>query len=140
MRGTLTRDHDRIPISSKADTVDPPKVPAPPPQRARGGHVPQEHLLIPANAGEAGIVRSDGEVEDLVAVRRVRLDEPVGRRADLGGIVQPYRAVGGTGQDLIRRPISIVPSDVKRNSIGVRWAGGGRGWGGWQTYWPRPAL
>lgn len=78
-RGRLTGNHDRIPVSTEADTVDPPKVPAPPPQRARGGHVPQKHLFVPTDAAEAGIVGSDGEVEDLVSGCRVRLNEAVGR-------------------------------------------------------------
>ena len=110
MRQGLTGDHDRIPVSTETDTVDPPKVPAPAPQRTRGCHVPEEHLLVPTDAGEAGIVRSDVDVEDLVAVRRVRLDEAVGGRGDFGRVEQPDGAVGGPCEDLFRTPISIIVS------------------------------
>jgi len=106
-RGRLTGKHNRIPVSSETDTIDPPKVPAPPPQRARGGHVPQKHLLVPADAGEASIVGSDGEVEDLIPVGRVRLNETVVRRGDLGRIVQPDGAVGGACEYLFRRLSAI---------------------------------
>ena len=92
----------------------------PPPQRAARGHVPQEDLPVAADAGEAGVVGRDGEVEHFVAVRGVGLDEAGGRGGGesaggggstgggegggrgFEGVVEPDGAVGGAGEDLGR--------------------------------------
>lgn len=85
-------------------------------------HVPEEDGAVAARGGEAGVVRGDGEREDLVGVGLVGLDEAafregVGRvfglllllllfgdvgvgRVDGGGglgVVQPDGAVGAAG-------------------------------------------
>jgi hypothetical protein len=70
-------------------------VPAEPPELRARGHVPHEHLLVPAARREAGVVRRAGDVADLVRVARVRLDE---RR--LVGIPQAERAVAPARQQV----------------------------------------
>ena len=59
-------------------------------------------MAVTADGCEAGVVVSDGDVEDLVAVRGVGLDEA---RFGLGGmgfgrVVKVDGAVGGTGENL----------------------------------------
>ncbi len=77
-------------------------MPAPPPQCPWGGHIPQEDLLVPTHACEAGIVGGDGDVEHLIAMCGVCLDETVAGGRDFGRIVEMDRAVGGTGEDLVK--------------------------------------
>jgi len=74
-------------------------MPAPPPQRARRGDVPEENGLVPADGAEARVVGADGEVEDFVAVGRVGLDEAGfwDCGGGFGGVVEVDGAVGGAG-------------------------------------------
>ena len=44
-------------------------------QGPRRSHIPQKDLLVPANAGKAGVIIRDCEIEDFVAMCRVGLDE-----------------------------------------------------------------
>lgn len=76
-------------------------------------------MLVPADAGKASIVGSDGEVEDLIPVGRVRLNETVVRRGDLGRIVQPDGAVGGACEYLFRRLAASAISRCLRNAAAL---------------------
>ena len=94
-----TANDDTAPLASESDTVDPPKMPTPSPQSPRGGDIPQENLLVAADAGEPCIVVGDG---DFVAGGRVRLHQA--RFRDRGGgfgrLVEMDIAVGA-GQKLV---------------------------------------
>ncbi len=71
-------DNHTAPFPSKPHTIDPPKMPGPPPQRPRSSHIPQKDLLIPSDGREARVVVCDCYIEDFVAVGGVGLDEAGG--------------------------------------------------------------
>lgn len=74
----------------------------PSPQRPRGRHIPQEDLLVPTNACEARVVLGDGDVQDFIPVRGVRLNQSGSGRGEGGfsRVVEAYETVGGAGQEL----------------------------------------
>lgn len=101
-----TAHDDAVPIAPEPNTVHAPKMPAPPLQRPRRGHIPQEDLLVTSDAGKARIIVRHRQVEDLVAVGRVGLHEA--RFGNGGGglerVVQMDGSVGGASQDLPGAP------------------------------------
>lgn len=80
---------------TEAYTVHATKVSSPSPECPSGGHVPKKYLLVAADAGEAGIIVGNGEIEDFVTVGGIGLDEArfwCGAEG-FGGVVEVHRAV-----------------------------------------------
>lgn len=71
-------------------------MPRKPPQRRPRRDIPEENRLIPPAGDESGIVVRDGEVEDFVPVRAVRLDQVGG-----GGVEEADLAVLGAREEVL---------------------------------------
>ncbi len=93
----LTTGHDAASLAAKPHGIDATHVARPAPQRRPRRHIPQEDLTVAAHAGEARIVVRDGQIQHLVAVRRVRLHQARRRGAGAAAAAGARLPAAGAG-------------------------------------------